>query len=98
MRQIITLSRNKAASVVRWTTRTSGDSEFGNVYESLLEQHLKLNLDAATFELDIRVGNERKTTGNHYTPARVEHRKSTYGAFRCDLSSFRIPKSGSWKN
>jgi len=47
-----------------------GSAEFGSVYESLLEQHPKLNLDAATFSLDTHAGNERKTTGSHWTPPR----------------------------
>ena len=45
-----------------------GSPEFGSVYESLLEQHPKINLDAATFTLDTHAGNERKTSGSHYTP------------------------------
>lgn len=45
-----------------------GSAEFGSVYESLLEQHPKINLDAAKFGLDTHAGNERKTTGSHFTP------------------------------
>ena len=45
-----------------------GSQEFGSVYESLLEQHPKINLDAATFTLGTHAGNERKTSGSHYTP------------------------------
>jgi hypothetical protein len=45
-----------------------GSPEFGSVYESLLEQHPRINLDAATFTLDTHAGSERKTTGSHYTP------------------------------
>jgi hypothetical protein len=45
-----------------------GSAEFGSVYESLLEQHPKINLDAAKFELGTHAGNERKTTGSHWTP------------------------------
>lgn len=45
-----------------------GSQEFGSVYEALLEQHPKINLDAATFTLGTHAGNERKTSGSHYTP------------------------------
>jgi hypothetical protein len=42
--------------------------ELGSVYESLLELHPQLNVDAATFALEVVAGSERKTTGTHYTP------------------------------
>lgn len=45
-----------------------GAEELGSVYESLLELHPRLNLDAPTFELDVAGGHERKTTGSYYTP------------------------------
>lgn len=45
-----------------------GAEELGSVYESLLELHPQVNLDAATFELKIAGGSERKTTGSYYTP------------------------------
>lgn len=45
-----------------------GPEELGSVYESLLEQHPKLHLEAAAFELDTAAGNERKSTGSYYTP------------------------------
>jgi len=40
-----------------------GAEELGSVYESLLELHPRVNLDAATFELSFAGGHERKTTG-----------------------------------
>jgi hypothetical protein len=40
----------------------------GSVYESLLELHPELDTDAATFELKVMAGHERKTTGSYYTP------------------------------
>lgn len=46
-----------------------GSEEFGSVYESLLELHPNLNTGAGTFELDVAVGHERKTTGSYYTPS-----------------------------
>lgn len=45
-----------------------GAEELGSVYESLLELHPHLDLDAASFELDVAAGHERKTTGSYYTP------------------------------
>lgn len=45
-----------------------GSIELGSVYESLLELHPILNMDAAQFELRTAAGNERKTTGSFYTP------------------------------
>ena len=45
-----------------------GSEELGSVYESLLELHPELNVDAATFALDTASGHERKTTGSYYTP------------------------------
>jgi hypothetical protein len=49
-----------------------GSEEWGGVYTSLLELHPILNMDAGTFELNVAVGNERKTTGSYYTqPALV---------------------------
>ncbi|MCL5995440.1 MAG: hypothetical protein M1546_05215 [Chloroflexi bacterium] len=44
-----------------------GPEELGSIYESLLELHPNLNVDAATFELDVFAGSERKTTGSYYT-------------------------------
>ncbi len=45
-----------------------GAEELGSVYESLLELHPQVNVDAATFELKVAGGSERKTTGSYYTP------------------------------
>jgi hypothetical protein len=49
--------------------RNLGAEELGSVYESLLELHPELNVDAGTFELTIAAGNERKSTGSYYTPS-----------------------------
>jgi len=46
-----------------------GSEEFGSVYESLLELHPDLNVDAGTFGLKTASGHERKTTGSYYTPS-----------------------------
>ena len=45
-----------------------GSEELGSVYESLLELHPMIHIDAATFELTSVSGNERKTSGSYYTP------------------------------
>lgn len=42
--------------------------EIGGIYESLLELHPVLSVDAGTFELQIKAGNDRKTSGAYYTP------------------------------
>lgn len=46
-----------------------GSEELGSVYESLLEMHPELNIDAGSFTLSTGGGNERKVTGSYYTPA-----------------------------
>jgi hypothetical protein len=46
-----------------------GAEEIGSVYESLLELHPKLHVEAATFALSALPGHERKTTGSYYTPS-----------------------------
>jgi hypothetical protein len=49
--------------------RNLGSEELGSVYESLLELQPQLNLEAATFDLNVVSGSERKTTGSYYTPS-----------------------------
>ena len=44
-----------------------GSEELGSVYESLLELHPQLNVDAGSFTLSTAAGHERKTTGSYYT-------------------------------
>lgn len=46
-----------------------GSEELGSIYESLLELHPELDIEAGTFELRTAQGNERKTTGSYYTPS-----------------------------
>jgi hypothetical protein len=48
--------------------RNLGPEELGSVYESLLELHPDVNVEAASFSLRIAAGHERKTTGSYYTP------------------------------
>ncbi|MDD4027395.1 MAG: N-6 DNA methylase, partial [Candidatus Shapirobacteria bacterium] len=49
--------------------RNLGPEELGSVYESLLEMHPDINLEAGFFKLNIVSGSERKTTGSYYTPS-----------------------------
>lgn len=49
--------------------RNLGPEELGSVYESLLELHPELNIDAHVFKLATATGNERKTSGSYYTPS-----------------------------
>ncbi|EMI54987.1 Eco57I restriction-modification methylase domain-containing protein [Rhodopirellula sallentina] len=48
--------------------RNLGSEELGSVYESLLELHPQMHVEAKTFSLNNAAGNERKTTGSYYTP------------------------------
>lgn len=48
--------------------RNLGSEELGSVYESLLEMHPDIHLEAGRFELKVAAGSERKTTGSYYTP------------------------------
>lgn len=63
------LSQVKENSGFRRTDfRNLGTEELGSIYESLLELHPHINSEAATFELEVASGHERKTTGSYYTP------------------------------
>ncbi len=48
--------------------RNIGSEELGSIYESLLEFHPELNIEAGTFEIKTAAGHERKSTGSYYTP------------------------------
>jgi hypothetical protein len=48
-----------------------GPEELGSIYESLLELHPRVNIDAASFDLEVATGHERKTTGSYYTPTNL---------------------------
>ncbi len=48
--------------------RNIGSEELGSIYESLLEFHPELNIEAGTFEIKTSAGHERKSTGSYYTP------------------------------
>jgi len=45
-----------------------GPEELGGVYESLLELHPEVNIDARYFRLETAGGHDRKTTGSYFTP------------------------------
>ncbi|MFQ5741834.1 MAG: Eco57I restriction-modification methylase domain-containing protein, partial [Acidobacteriota bacterium] len=53
--------------------KSLGTEEFGSVYESLLELHPEVNIDAGSFEFASAAGHERKTTGSYYTPSSLVH-------------------------
>lgn len=52
--------------------RNLGSEELGSVYESLLELHPEIHIDATAhedrFKLGTVTGHERRTTGSYYTP------------------------------
>jgi hypothetical protein len=48
-----------------------GPEEIGSVYESLLELHPEVNVDARTFSLTAAAGHARKATGSFYTPPQL---------------------------
>ena len=65
----LSLVRDVEAKAVRQVDyRNLGTRELGSVYESLLELHPEINVDARTFGLESAAGAERKLTGSYYTP------------------------------
>jgi len=64
-----TLDRNVLRPV---NYRNLGPEELGSVYESLLEMHPTIHIEATKpedrFRLTVAAGSERKTTGSYYTP------------------------------
>ncbi len=65
----LSLVRDREAKAVRQVDyRNLGTRELGSVYESLLELHPEVNVDARTFKLVSAAGAERKLTGSYYTP------------------------------
>ena len=67
VRALATVRDGKVLRAVDY--KNLGAEELGSVYESLLELHPELDVDAGTFALDTAAGNERKTTGSYYTPS-----------------------------
>ncbi len=66
LRELIFITEKNVRRTVDY--RNLGAEELGSIYESLLELHPEVNLDAGTFELKTALGHERKTTGSYYTP------------------------------
>jgi len=67
VRALAFIEEGNARRVVDY--RNLGAEELGSVYESLLELHPRVDIDASTFSLATAGGNERKTTGSYYTPS-----------------------------
>jgi hypothetical protein len=67
VRSLATIREGKVLRSVDY--RNLGAEELGSVYESLLELHPELDVDAGKFNLSTAAGNERKTTGSYYTPS-----------------------------
>lgn len=67
IRSLATVKDGKVLRSVDY--KNLGAEELGSVYESLLELHPELDLDAGTFTLTTAAGNERRTTGSYYTPS-----------------------------
>lgn len=67
VRALAFMSQDRVLRAVDY--KNLGAEELGSVYESLLELHPEPNTDAATFELKVAAGHERKTTGSYYTPS-----------------------------
>lgn len=65
-RSLAFIERDRTLRAVDY--RNLGSEELGSVYESLLELHPEINIQARTFTLRTAAGNERKTTGSYYTP------------------------------
>ncbi|HXE71787.1 MAG TPA: DNA methyltransferase, partial [Candidatus Nitrosotenuis sp.] len=66
LRQLAYLQQDQALLPVDF--KNLGAEELGSVYESLLELHPELNLEAGSFELKVAAGHERRRTGSYYTP------------------------------
>ncbi len=71
----LTLVRDAEAKAYRAVDyRNLGPRELGSVFESLLELHPEMNVEARSFVLASARGNERKTSGSFYTPSALIER------------------------
>jgi len=68
VRQLCYVRDSEAKALRAVDYRNLGSEELGSIYESLLELHAVVDVDARRFELATAAGNERKTSGSHYTP------------------------------
>jgi hypothetical protein len=66
VRALAFTEQNKVRRAIDY--KNIGTEELGSVYESLLEQHPDVHIPTAKFVLGTHAGNERKTSGSHYTP------------------------------
>ncbi len=66
VRSLAFIEQDRVLRVVDY--RNLGSEELGSVYESLLELHPQVHIEAKGFELKTAAGNERKTSGSYYTP------------------------------
>lgn len=66
IRSLAYIEKDRVVRVVDY--RNLGTEELGSVYESLLELHPEVHIEAKGFELKVAAGNERKTSGSYYTP------------------------------
>jgi hypothetical protein len=68
VRQLATIEEDRRLRTVDYANL--GAEELGSVYESLLEFHPRLEMEAnpPVFSLSTAAGHERKTTGSYYTP------------------------------
>lgn len=66
IRELTTIEERGVRRVVDY--RNLGSEELGSIYESLLELHPSVDVDAPSFALATATGHERKTTGSYYTP------------------------------
>lgn len=68
-RSLSVIENNGIRSTVNF--RNLGSEELGSIYESLLELRPELNIDTAEFNLQVKPGHERKTSGSYYTPSEL---------------------------
>jgi hypothetical protein len=66
LRHLSQVEDGRTVYAVSW--RNVGAEELGSIYESLLELHPEMHIEAGFFELKTAAGHERKTTGSYYTP------------------------------
>jgi len=69
IRSLATIEENRRLRPVDY--RNLGAEELGGIYESLLELHPRMEIEAnpPMFALATAAGHERKTTGSYYTPS-----------------------------
>ena len=72
MKKLCYFRREGNLHKVHW--RSLKEEELGSIYESLLEYQAHVDLERGSFELRVGEGNERHSSGSHYTPSElVQH-------------------------